>query len=57
MFEDAPNGILAALSAGMQCVMVPDSNLPQKMINKDVTLKLDSLEQFKPELFGLPKFD
>lgn len=57
VFEDAINGIQAALSADMQVVFVPDkwiedrNNLPVKP-----TLTIDSLEQFKPEQFGLPPY-
>lgn len=56
VFEDAPNGVQAGVSAGMQTVMVPDSHLPKHFTEK-ATLVLTSLEDFKPEEFGLPKFD
>jgi len=56
VFEDAPNGVQAGISAGMQTVMVPDKHLPDKFREK-ANLVLDSLEDFKPEEFGLPKFD
>ncbi|KAL7306398.1 hypothetical protein TKK_0001818 [Trichogramma kaykai] len=56
VFEDAPNGVQAGVSAGMQTVMVPDPNLPKEFTQK-ATIVLNSLEDFKPEQFGLPKFD
>lgn len=54
VFEDSPMGVQAAMSAGMQCVWVPDPKIDKSIANP--TLTLSSLEQFKPELFDLPPF-
>lgn len=55
VIEDAPNGVKAAKSAGMQCVMVPDKHIPKEWCT-EADLVLKSLEEFKPEAFGLPPF-
>uniref|UniRef100_T1GL88 Pseudouridine-5'-phosphatase n=1 Tax=Megaselia scalaris TaxID=36166 RepID=T1GL88_MEGSC len=56
VFEDAPNGVTAANSAGMQNILVPDPHVP-KAQTLHATIVLRSLEDFKPESFGLPAFD
>jgi pseudouridine 5'-phosphatase len=55
VFEDAVNGVKAALAAKMQCVHIPESELPQEL-QKEATLVIKSLEEFQPEMFGLPPF-
>lgn len=55
VFEDAPNGVRAACLAGMQSVMVPDKMVAEEL-RKEATIVIDSLDDFQPELFGLPPF-
>jgi len=55
VFEDAPNGVTGARSAGMQAVMVPDKIIPLEKTTH-ATQVISSLLDFKPEDFGLPPF-
>jgi pseudouridine-5'-monophosphatase len=54
VFEDSPSGVKSAMSAGMQCVWVPDPRIDRNLAKS--TLVLDSLFHFRTELFNLPKF-
>eukprot|EP00795_Rhopilema_esculentum_P016909 gene16909-8396_t len=56
VFEDAPNGVIAAKSAGMAVVMVPDERMDSSMYN-NADLVLGSLENYKPEDWGFPAFE
>jgi pseudouridine 5'-phosphatase len=56
VLEDAPNGVQGALAANMQVVMVPADYISDELKAK-ATMAIKSLEDFKPELFGLPPFN
>lgn len=53
VFEDSPNGVRAAVSAGMQSVMVPDTIVPAEQ-RTAATIVLNTLDDFNPKLFSLP---
>ncbi len=55
IFEDAPSGLAAGLTAGMHVVAVPDPNMDKSRYT-GATMLLESLEDFDPSLFGLPGF-
>ncbi|PZC72873.1 hypothetical protein B5X24_HaOG210398 [Helicoverpa armigera] len=55
VFEDSLVGLEAGLAAGMQVVLTPPSRLPPQVARR-ATLVLKSLQDFKPEYFGLPPF-
>ncbi|KAG2491263.1 hypothetical protein HYH03_010468 [Edaphochlamys debaryana] len=57
VFEDAPNGVEAALAGGLRVVMVPTSGMPPHLWSgTGANQFLPSLEDFKPEEWGLPPF-
>ena len=55
VFEDSLAGIEAASSAGMSAIAVPDPDMDKKLFIK-ADLVLNSLAEFKPELWQLPAF-
>ena len=60
VFEDAINGVEAAKRAGMHVIWVPDPNVTryqQENPLRKPSETLNSLEEFKPEKYGLPSFD
>ncbi|KAI8371539.1 HAD-like domain-containing protein [Radiomyces spectabilis] len=60
IFEDAVNGIEAALNAKMHVVWIPDENilnLQGKDTDHGATLVLESMAKFDPRHFSLPAFD
>ncbi|CAH1977638.1 unnamed protein product [Acanthoscelides obtectus] len=56
VLEDAPNGVEAALAAGMQTIMVPSVEVPKDIKDK-AHVVVASLEQAPLELFGLPAIE
>ncbi|GJQ85640.1 hypothetical protein Trydic_g20189 [Trypoxylus dichotomus] len=55
VLEDAPNGVRGAIDAGMQCLMIPDPEVPPELCTH-ATHVIKSMSEIKPEEFGLPPF-
>ncbi|KAI9226321.1 MAG: HAD-like domain-containing protein [Piptocephalis tieghemiana] len=55
VFEDSANGVAAARAAGMSVIWIPDPRTDRSQA--EATEILDSLEDFKPEKYGLAPFD
>jgi pseudouridine-5'-monophosphatase len=61
VFEDSVSGTIAGCRAKMQVITVPDPRLDIEGVRKKnpeftPTLVIKSMEDFRPELFGLPPF-
>lgn len=56
VFEDAPSGLEAGVAAGMRVIAVPDPNMDKSRYGGASQI-LDSLLDFNPLLFGLPKLN
>ncbi|KAI9472102.1 MAG: HAD-like domain-containing protein [Benjaminiella poitrasii] len=58
VFEDAVNGVCAALNAKMNVVWIPDVNIKALTGDHDhgATIVLGSMEDFIPEAFALPAY-
>jgi beta-phosphoglucomutase-like phosphatase (HAD superfamily) len=55
VFEDALAGVSAAKAAGMSVIAVPASDMDQSLYQEADQI-LNSLSEFEPELWQLPKF-
>ena len=55
-FEDSPTGLASAVASGCQSVFV-QANPKIDPSQYNPTLVIDSLVNFKPEVFGLPPFE
>lgn len=50
VFEDSPNGVLAAKAAGMKCIAIPEEKLKHDSRLNHADLIIDSLSDFSLEL-------
>jgi len=57
VFEDAPSGVQAALAGDFPVIWIPDDGLERDAhLEKSANQTLRSMEEFRPELWGLPPF-
>ncbi|KAI8425543.1 hypothetical protein MSG28_011369 [Choristoneura fumiferana] len=57
VFEDSLNGVLAGRAGGYAGGDFPDTRLDRSLaVEAGATLVLSSMEDFRPELFGLPPY-
>ncbi|CAL8145476.1 unnamed protein product [Orchesella dallaii] len=57
VLEDSVSGVKAGIDAGAQVVWVPNPTVDLENAEVRPTLILRTLEQFQPELFGLPPYN
>ncbi|XP_070537460.1 uncharacterized protein [Ptychodera flava] len=57
VFEDAPNGVISGLGAGMKTVFLPNKNLDKTFYPEGFHQVLSSMEEFVPEEWSLPSFN
>ena len=55
VFEDAPSGLAAGLTAGMRVIAVPDPNMDPARYDGAEEI-LENLEAFDPRRYGLPPY-
>ncbi|XP_033121150.1 pseudouridine-5'-phosphatase-like [Anneissia japonica] len=55
VFEDAITGVMSGKAAGMYVIIVPDQRMDAAK-TKDAHKRLNSLEEFVPENWGLPAY-
>ena len=56
VFEDSPMGTKGAYDAGMFVIAIPDLNMDKSLYHNASEI-LNSMEEFIPENWGLPKYD
>lgn len=57
VFEDVFNGVEVVYAVGMQCVWIFYKGINKEIYKYLVTLVLESLEDFRFEMFGLLLYD
>ncbi len=55
VFEDAPSGLQAGISAGCQVVSIPDTHMDTTLYTNSTEI-LTSMTEFSPQKYGLPAY-